>query len=465
MVDNTAVRESEVLEEMKHGQLQAVKVQRTFSEVQRNCLLSEQLEQYHTLAEWVLWWKGLEEPPRESRVAKVVQDSKFEALCMCVILTNTAYTYFETNYGIQNLEAGKTELMKIAELTFLVCYTAELAIRLFVHRCFFFINDDMNWNLFDVTLVVSGFTELILNAIMEKSDSYVNTAFIRMIRLVKLVKIFRMIRILRFFSELRTMLNCVLGSFMSMFWSFFMLAGFTVIFAIVLVQQLTTFLLGHPVGKPASFYDDINTNFGSVESAIFTLFCGISGGDWTVYFAAVSETGWFNSAIFLCYVIFVWLSVTNIITSIFIDKAMRIAQPEVDQLLLWKVKEDLESAQELKDLFIEMDLNQSGTISWEEFEICMKDLRLASLLQVKGLDIHDAKMFYRMLESIAGHHEVDLDSFVCGCLKMKGHALNIDLLQLNYETKIISRTQHRNYEQLKSELVQIKEMLQLPRNA
>jgi len=86
------------------------------------------------------------------------------------------------------------------------------------------------------------------------------------------------------------MLNCVLGSFMSMFWSFFMLAGFTVIFAIVLVQQLTTFLLGHPVGKPASFYDDINTNFGSVESAIFTLFCGISGGDWTVYFAAVSET-------------------------------------------------------------------------------------------------------------------------------------------------------------------------------
>lgn len=214
----------------------------------------------------------------------------------------------------------------------------------------------------------------------------------------------------------------------------------------------------------AASVDKIRKEFGSVERAVFTLFRGISGGDWTTYYEMVSATGGINSFIFIVYISVVWLSVTNIITSVFVEKAMKLAQPEMEQLLLMRCKEDLENANELKALFAEMDLNASGTVNYEELQACFEDCRFTNYLKIKGLDIHDAKMFWRMLSSVADSYEIDVDSFVCGCLKMRGVALNIDLLQLNYETKIIHRTQQKQFEDLSQKLGYIHHELQTIRS-
>jgi len=81
---------------------------------------------------------------------------------------------------------------------------------------------------------------------------------------------------------------------------------------------------------------------------------------------------------------------------------MKLAQPDMDQILLTKYKEYIESATELNSLFEEMDFNESGTINLEEFEACMEDFCFSMHFQIKGLDIHDCRMFFRMLTLTVG---------------------------------------------------------------
>jgi len=82
----------------------------------------------------------------------------------------------------------------------------------------------------------------------------------------------------------------------------------------------------------------------------------------------------------------------------------------------------------------------------------MQDEKCRAYLEMKGLSLNDAEMFFAMLESTSDDGEVDIDIFVAGCMKMKGLALNIDLLacqsDIKLMTKAMKRLQHQTSEAL-----------------
>merc|ERR1711970_122060 len=67
--------------------------------------------------------------------------------------------------------------------------------------------------------------------------------FARMLKLLKLGKIFRMLRALRFLKELRVMVQSLVGSAMSMMWSFVMMGLILYMFSLVFVSQLASYLI------------------------------------------------------------------------------------------------------------------------------------------------------------------------------------------------------------------------------
>jgi len=233
------------------------------------------------------------------------------------------------------------------------------------------------------------------------------------------------------------MAKCLIGSALALFWSFMLLFGFTVVFSILIVQQFTIFLSDHKANLDSTYTKNVQQAFGSVWLGVLSLFQAISGGtDWGVYLEMVQKTGSFNTTIFLLYIFFVWLSVTNIIISIFVDKAMKLAQPDIDDRLLAKRKVDLQNVRDLKNLFNSMDVNKSGTLSAEELQKCIEDVRMASYFEMKGLDIKDAEVFFSMLTSMSGDNEVDVLTFVTGWLKMKGPATSLDVYTMQYQTQL-----------------------------
>jgi len=65
-----------------------------------------------------------------------------------------------------------------------------------------------------------------------------------------------------------------------------------------------------------------------------------------------------------------------------------------------------------------------------------------------------------MLLSMSDTSTVDVNTFIGGCLKMKGLALNIDLLSLSYQTSMLHKYQTHQFEMCLTEMHRITELVQ-----
>merc|ERR1712151_31866 len=94
--------------------------------------------------------------------------------------------------------------------------------------------------------------------------------------------------------------------------------------------------------------------------------------DWDNAYILIAASGPDKAAVFMFYILFFVLAVWNIITSIFVEKALKIAQPDIDSLMLEKRRKDAVDAKELDALFRKMDIDGNSVISMEEFLHCVK---------------------------------------------------------------------------------------------
>lgn len=384
---------------------------------------------------------ALQEPPRSGYLADIVTSRMFEVISSLVICCNTLITIVDTNWQMQNESYNSPAALQTLEMGFTSCYFVEVVLKILVHRCFFFINEDWKWNTFDFLLAVLGLVDVFVTLFFSRATAFFSPVFVRIVRLLRVLKkVSRVVRLLQFFTDLRLMMQCVLGSIFSLFWSIVLLGGFFVVFSIIFVQQLTSAVVDNRGVFSRKESQSIHDRFGSVQLGVLSLFqCVAGGADWAECYTVVTLAGWFSTTIFLVFILLTWLSLTNIITSIFVDKAMRLAQPHRDQLLLAKRREELGSAQELRNLFSHIDRNNSKTVTKQELQESMKDDALSSYFELKGLDVQDISMFCDMLADMSGNGEIDADTFIAGCLRMKGLATSIDLLALHHEMRTSQR--------------------------
>ena len=68
------------------------------------------------------------------------------------------------------MEPDPPRAIAAVELMFLSFYTVELLLKLVVHRLFFFTNKEMQWNIFDCTLVVFSLADQVLTAVLASGD-------------------------------------------------------------------------------------------------------------------------------------------------------------------------------------------------------------------------------------------------------------------------------------------------------
>ena len=83
---------------------------------------------------------------------------------------------------------------------------------------------------------------------------------------------------------------------------------------------------------------------------------------------------------------------------------------------------------------VKIDTDKSGTVTLSEVTEHLDDPVLASFAKTLDIEILDVKQFFAML-SCNGRKPVDFDSFALGCIKMKGVAKSMDLIDLVYTSK------------------------------
>eukprot|EP00929_Paragymnodinium_shiwhaense_P063666 TRINITY_DN31819_c1_g2_i3.p1 TRINITY_DN31819_c1_g2~~TRINITY_DN31819_c1_g2_i3.p1 ORF type:complete len:326 (-),score=85.59 TRINITY_DN31819_c1_g2_i3:87-1064(-) len=169
-----------------------------------------------------------------------------------------------------------------------------------------------------------------------------------------------------------------------------------------------------------------------------------------------------NGYVFLFFVFFFVVAVWNIVTSLFIERTMELAKPDVEDLMLLKRRHDLEDAKELMHLCRLVDMDNSNTISFDEFEQFMQNEELRQYFDVRGIDVKDADMFFRMLCAAAevSGEEVDLETFIGGCMRLKGFASSIDVQTLAFESKLMHCMQKRFFQWAEQKLTCVEDELQ-----
>jgi len=391
------------------------------------------------------------EPERTGCLHKIVSSKGFESIMLMVILMNAISTFRQTNMQMSDPHMLPDATLRDAEVVFTTLYVVELILKFSVHRIYLFFNEDRWWNIFDVIIVGVGIVEIALGG---TSDTGVNPQFVRIMRIFRMVKILRIVRAVQFVKELRVILNCIFGSFHSLMWSIILLGGISMLFAVFLVQLLTSALADGQLA--ATQIEGIHEQFSTVQQASLTLFKSISGGeDWGPIFDLISSCGVIPSVCFLVYMAFIWLSVTNIITAVFVDKALQNAKPDAEDALLSQHKVDLERMSELQMLFRSMDTDNSGTLTLGELKNSCKDDRIMSFFEMMNLDIKSVEAFFKLLTQVSHSDVVDMESFVTGCLKMRGYATNADVYMILFQSRVLGAELLLAMEKFKLEVQQM----------
>lgn len=355
-----------------------------------------------------------------------------------VIFLNTVFVWHVTDFCAANL-VQEPNWMKRVELIFLLYYSVEVILKWIVHKKWFFCGSDWMWNVFDFLIVLVGLVQVVLDTFFTDARQ-VDITFLRVLRVLRITKILRIFKTLRFLPELRLMANCIAGSLGSLFWATLFLTLMLMITALVFVQSMSNFQIENPDCKH-ELCPQVHQMFGSVISAMIVLLETTTGGcDWSEVYEVMHLTGPLNSFLFIAYIIFFTFAFFNIVMSIFVDKAMKLAKPDEEQSYKQRVREEAETTKEITALLVDtVDKDHSGTITMGELQEAFEVGRVRHKFEQQDITVREAEVFFQTVTTMLGRDELTIDEFVRACMKMKGPASSIDLQAIGFQVEEMSR--------------------------
>lgn len=360
----------------------------------------------------------------------VVKSEYFNFFCTGVIIANTVIAIMKADTEARHLEPAGAWI-EVVDFWMTMWYTVEVSLKLLVYKKAFFYGEDSHWNMLDFSLVVIAMAELLL-------ISSGGAGVFRGVRIFKIVRTVRIFKVLRFLRDLRMMMKVVFQSFSTLLWSCLLLAFVLLVAALLFVQVMTGLRQENPD------FDDVTMLrlvkwFGSIPSGMLILFQSTTGGvSWGDVYDIVSLQSVTSGFGFVGFIIFFQMAIFNIITSIFVDKAMRLGQPEEDDAVAERLDEARADERKLRELVNKLDIESSGDITLDQLEDSLRKPEIREYFQLQGLNIRDVKLFFKTLSAMYPNDGLKIDAFVDGCMKVKGHASSLDMQAMKIQTHAIT---------------------------
>jgi len=359
----------------------------------------------------------------------IVHSMAFEALCGMMIIASMIVIGVETDVMARHPSESHRGY-SIAHMCFNVFFTIELIMRIMVDGTQFFKNRQWRWNLLDTCLVLTAVVELFIAIISGGFTKAVPA--IRTIRFVRLIRTMRLIRTLKSVREFQRMVFAIMSSARTLLCSLLILSFVMYFFAIILTQAATEYRLESDADKNA--INALEMYFQSLPDSLYSLFLTISNGiSWDYIFRALSFDP--NYAfIFLIYISIVLFGVLNVVTSVFVESAIMSAQHYKDLIIQEKQHAKEIAMAHMKEVFKQIDEDDSGVITVDEMDFFLKDPSLKKYIEALGISAEDTHMLFRLLDT-DGSKEIDINEFCEGCLKLQGFAKSFDVHAMIYQVR------------------------------
>merc|ERR1719362_1246191 len=370
-------------------------------------------------------------------INRLEESRVFDVICGLVIVLNAISMAVAADYEMQNFQQPTNEILVRIELAFVIVYTVELVIRITAKRLKFFF---FPWSWFDLVIVAVGWMEVV-------SSSSTSLTQVRMMRILKMMKVMRVLRVMRSLREVRLLLNSLMGSVKPLLWTVFIITGINFMFGICFVQSIAA--LRHDIwnnggggdGQPEpEQLEMLYSAWGSVPQAMYTLFKVSTGGvSWgEVSDPLLATTGWSTFVIFLLYIAFFMFVMTNAVTAIFVSSAEEYASKDSHNMLYDQLQAKTEYMTRVVPLYREMDCDGNGEVTKAEFSKYINDPRMIAFASSLEIDTMDLDQFFDVLSS-RGEMPVDLDTFVDGCIRLRGAARSMDVYDMLIQHRALSQ--------------------------
>eukprot|EP00929_Paragymnodinium_shiwhaense_P037215 TRINITY_DN19869_c0_g2_i1.p1 TRINITY_DN19869_c0_g2~~TRINITY_DN19869_c0_g2_i1.p1 ORF type:complete len:644 (-),score=143.90 TRINITY_DN19869_c0_g2_i1:267-2198(-) len=353
---------------------------------------------------------------------RLIRNHVLETVVGVSVLVNIVVIGVETEFKARHMDERELFSFWVVDVTFCGFYISELLLRFLVYGWKLFRGEDWSWNVFDIATVslqvvdcASGFCEQFLGG--------VNVGFLRVIRLMRLVRITRIIRAFRLIEELRTIVACILGSMKSLAWCLLFILAMSYTFAILLTQIILEQKVKNGVEE---FSEELEYWWGSLSRTILTLYeCIASGVSWDdAVHPLMRDISPVVGVILCLYIAFSVIAMMNIVTAVFVEKVLENAQKVQDEYM----------ATHITDAFKRSDADNSGIITWDEFQSNLGTPELMEYFKIIDVDISEAQGLFRLLD-VDCSGEVDAIEFVSGCVRLRGPAKAIELSLLMHESR------------------------------
>merc|ERR1719469_539520 len=117
----------------------------------------------------------------------------------------------------------------------------------------------------------------------------------------------------------------------------------------------------------------------------------------------------------------------NSVTSIFVDSVREYSEKDNNAVMSDQLSRKHEYMSKVNALFRSIDDDNSGEVTYEEFQGFMGQDEMLAFASSIDIESQDLDQFFCILSS-NGERPVDVESFVVGCIKLRGVARAMDMV-------------------------------------
>lgn len=376
-----------------------------------------------------------------NRIEELVKSQTFEVILCIVILLNATVMAVRLQYdglnagynlGMRTYDVSAEEqwpcadiVLEVLDKMFVCLFTLELLVRMAGFRLRWLCSV---WNYLD--LIVVG----IALASWSLSDSLtLNPSFLRLVRFGKLLRIVRVMRSNKLLESLKLLVASIQASFNTLCTSLCVLLLIQSVAGMLLSQLCESYI--NDKSQPEEVRREVFNYYGTFWRSMITMF-EITFANWApscrLLLDNVSE--WFG-VFFLIYRCVVGFAMLSVIQAVFIQQTMKSAQLDDDFMISVKTREKEVYAQKLRRVFNRLDTSGDGLVSWEEFEVLLKEEHMKLLMSTLEVDVRDLETLFKLLDD--GDGQISTEEFIDGLQRMKGSAKALDLVTLLKMTRRI----------------------------
>jgi len=202
------------------------------------------------------------------------------------------------------------------------------------------------------------------------------------------------------------------------------------------MQAITTDLHAEVDPRDHKYYSFFMDMYGSIPKTMCSLLETISGGTgWYQVMGPVMRISWVYGLATIFFVSFTIFGVMNVVTGIFVDRALYISQVDRNIIIRDEMAKTQSYVEELRRAFHKMDRNGDGTLTREEARTSLDQPSVKALLAVLQLNVSEAGQLEQLCDLLdpEGDGDIDIDDFVQACMRLKGTATSMDLCALLLE--------------------------------